>query len=123
MADVTHEQADNALADALWWFRGHSAARPMDERDQTYDLGEKLLNVRNWLKDLATGDRRMIGLHERHLGIVLTEGEFETVFDALRYPTDTPTPEREQIVAKMRRAYDRFATERSALNADPEIPF
>jgi hypothetical protein len=123
MADFSHELADSTLADALWWFRGYAAARQTDEHDQTFGLAEKLRRARQWLSSLASGEKRLVGLHERELGIVLTEGEFEMVYDALRFGDRTPKEEIEQIVGKLRYAYDRFSAEKSALSEDPDIPF
>jgi hypothetical protein len=119
---MSHEQTDNTLADALWWFRGYSAARQTDEHDQTFGLGEKLLRARNWLKELASGEKRLIGLHDRELGVVLTEGEFEMVYDALRFGDRTPKEEIEQIVGKLHRVSEKFNSERAYLR-DPDIPF
>lgn len=81
---MTHEQADSALADAIWWFRGYKASRPTDEYDQSFDLGTALLSARTWLKRLARGKTRLLGLNEREQGVALTYYEFEVIFDALR---------------------------------------
>jgi hypothetical protein len=123
MSDASHETTDSALADALWWFRGFAATRQTGEHDQTFGLAEKLKRARSWLNSLASGEKRLVGLHERELGIVLTEGEFEMVYDALRFGDRTPKEEVEQIVGKLRYAYERFSTERSAMKYDPDIPF
>lgn len=85
---ITHEHADNVLADAIWWLRGFQSARaepnPFGVEDPTHNMSEKLLAARNWIKSLACGASRVIGLNDRERGVALKEAEFEHLFDGLR---------------------------------------
>ncbi len=118
---MTHEQADNTLADAIWWFRGHSAAQPVDAYDRTYDLAGALLTARNWLKRLSLGRTRMVGLSERHLGMVLAEYEAEVIYDGLRAGADAE--ERENARKALKKAFDEFNSERREAVNGGGLPF
>lgn len=117
----SHLSADEQIADAIWWFKGFRAAMKLEDRDETDGLAENLRRLRDWLGGLPYGFTRLVGTADCALGCVLTEAEFEQVFDALR-GTDE---EREVGLATMRRVLDQFSNERRDLaNArNKEIPF
>lgn len=119
---MSPEKADNLLADAIWWLRGFRAAHPVDmmDCDPTQGLGDALLNVRNWLVKLSLGRARIIGANERQVAVVMTEGEFEQLFDGLR----VDAAEEDLLLARTKVAaiLQEFRHERaSAFN--PEVPF
>lgn len=107
---MTHEATDNALADALWWFRGYSASQPVDAYDRTHDLAGALLTARNWLKRLALGRTRLLGLDDRNCAVVLTEHEFEVLDDATR--ENATNEEREAGREVIRGVFAAFRAER-----------
>jgi hypothetical protein len=85
----THENHDAALADALWWFRGFNAAHAALQVSGSPFTGAEgldhhLREVRDWLKALSAGKRRVLGMTDRERAIVLTEAEFERVLDGYR---------------------------------------
>lgn len=84
---MTPNQADSLLADALWWFKGFRAAQPVDSVDPTDALSDSLRNVRQWLIGLSQGHRRLLGTNERQYAVVLTEAEFERIYDGLKHRT------------------------------------
>lgn len=84
---MNHSEADSLLADALWWFKGFLAAQPADASDPTDALGNSLRNVRQWLIGLSQGHRRLLGTNERQYAVVLTEAEFERIYDGLKHRT------------------------------------
>lgn len=87
MAD-NHEQAASNLADAIWWLKGFRAGHQQIEAwgasDPIEGLGESLRGVREWLNRLALGKRRALGTTERNMAIVMTEAEFERIYDGLQ---------------------------------------
>lgn len=117
---MTHEQADNALADAIWWFRGYKASRPTDDYDQSFDLGGALHSARTWLKRLARGKTRLFGLTEREEAVALTYGEFEVLYDALRERATAQDRDLGQELVK--RVLDEISVERKA-DRDDEVFF
>lgn len=78
---INHTTVHNWLADAIWWFKGFKARQPADAEDATEGLGESLRKARIWLRDLGKEDHRLLGLNEREVRIVITEGEFEQIRD------------------------------------------
>lgn len=76
-------EADNALADALWWLKGYAAAASGEAQDDAQAMAEKLSDARRWLNDLTDGSKRMLGINERQLAIALTENEYEVIVDGL----------------------------------------
>lgn len=84
----SHKASAALLADALWWFKGYRAGAQQIEAwgnsDPTEGLGDGLRGVREWLCQLARGSRRVLGVEERTLAIVMTEAEFERIYDGLR---------------------------------------
>ena len=120
---MTHEQVDNALADAVWWFKGHAAALPPGERGELINLSRKLTNVRNWLCSLAEGDARMIGTDENTIAFAIREVEFEHALDALRHPSTEA--ERQTAANMLSAAYETVKRERSAAAAakSKDVPF
>ena len=104
---MSHEQADSALADMIWWFRGFRAATvnsdPLAPTDQTFDLAGAALTTRTWLKRLARGKARLLGINDSERAIVLTEAEFDTIFDGLREGAiDCVLPARELVMRVLR---------------------
>ncbi|MBB4859674.1 hypothetical protein HNO88_003003 [Novosphingobium chloroacetimidivorans] len=114
---MRHEDADNALADALWWFRGFRAAQPTEASDATFDMQSKLLDARNWLKRLAEGKRRVLGLGEPEQGIVITYAEFERLYDGLRHGIE----DREVGVATAKQILEEYRAE--LRGTKPGVPF
>lgn len=82
-----HETASAALADAIWWFKGYRAGAQQIEAwsmsDPTEGMGDALRGVREWLGQMAQGKRRVLGTDKRSLAMVMTEAEFERLFDGL----------------------------------------
>jgi len=120
---MTHENADNALADALWWLRGFAAALPEDQRGTVAGMANRLLETRRWLLDLAEGDARMIGTDENTIAFAIREVEFEHALDALRHPSTDA--ERQTAANMLSAAYEIVKRERSAAAAakSKDIPF
>lgn len=116
---MTHEQADSALADAIWWFKGFRAAHA--DNDPTCGMADDLRNARNWLSRLARGKTRLLGLTERAQGVVLTEYEFEVVFDALR----DGSCEQDRNLARplIQNILDEIRAERDAARAEEKALF
>jgi len=80
------EAANEALADAVWWFKGFAAARPpaMDEGSGEHiALESKLQEVRHFLNSINRASIRRLG---EETAIVLTFAEFERLVDAVRVP-------------------------------------
>lgn len=116
------DKADNILSDAIWWLRGFRAAHPVDmmDSDPTQGLGDALLNVRNWLVKLSLGRARTIGTNERQVAVVMTEGEFEQLFDGLRVGAD----EEDMLMARTKAAAILQEFQHELASAfSPETPF
>lgn len=115
-----HEIHDDILADATWWLKGFKAARQTDEHDQTENLGAGLLEVREWIKGLARARTRLIGTTDRDQAFVITEGEFEILYDAIAHPSST---ERDKAAgaALLKKIMDQVKTERA--KSGPDHPF
>lgn len=80
------EMAREALADALWWFKGFAAARPpsIDEGSGEHvALENQIREVRNFLGSINRASIRRLG---EETAIVLTFAEFERLVDAVRVP-------------------------------------
>ena len=80
------EVANEALADAIWWFKGFAAARPpaMDEGSGEHvALENKLREVRQFLHSIDRASIRRLG---EETAIVLSFAEFERLVDAVRVP-------------------------------------
>lgn len=76
--------ATEALADAIWWFKGFAAARPpsMDEGSGEHvSLEGKLREVRQFLNALEEARFRRLGDEK---AIVIAYAEFERFVDAAR---------------------------------------
>lgn len=121
-----HQQADEQLADALWWLRGFAAAQPADDRATPLHMADSLREVRVWLRRLSEGLTRLIGTDDRSFAIALTEAEFEQLWDAARAPDDeSGAAERRETVERLRPILTKFTEERRAF-ADArtkELPF
>jgi len=115
---MTHEAADNALADALWWFRGFKAAQSPDASDATFDMQAKLLETRNWLKRLAEGKSRVLGIGEPEQAVVITYAELERLFDGLR----GGIADREVGIATAKQILTEYQAEHRAARKS-EVPF
>lgn len=119
---MNHETTDSTLADAIWWFHGFAAASPRttgpfeEPCDVTHDLAAQLRNARDWIKNLAVGHRRSIGLDDANLACAVREGELEILRDGLRLGADER--EREEAFELTTRIFDQFHDERK-----PEVPF
>lgn len=118
---MTHQQTDNTLADAIWWLKGFRAARPDTDTDPSCDLGSDLLSARIWLRRLALGKSRMLGLSDHTRAVVLTEHEFEVIYDALRIEADAAEQQdgRDQIA----KVYQEFTAERKDAGKEEGLPF
>lgn len=119
---MTHSLADSVLADAQWWFFGYAAGLdPKDTGNPAHNVAPRLRAARKWLNGLAHGDTRLVGQGE-HFGVVLREGEFEQIVDALTGNTPADI-ERGRAVAA--RIYEVFTAERRdyANAQNEEIPF
>lgn len=94
---MSHEKTDSTLADAIWWLHGFRAAcdgRDQFSSDPTRGLGDDLRAARDWIKGLAHTRTRLIGLDDRNQAFVITEAEFEVLFDGLR---EGATPEDQNL--------------------------
>ncbi|AJA07417.1 hypothetical protein SKP52_02410 [Sphingopyxis fribergensis] len=114
------EAAREALADALWWFKGFAAARPasIDEgAGEHLDLERKIGEVRNFLTSVNQASIRRMG---EETAVVLTFAEFERLVDAVRIPrlaeTQIAIQTIEQVLAEYRE-------EEHAARRGDEIPF
>ena len=116
---MNHTDADNALADVLWWLRGFEAATTSDHDDTVHDLWTGLRNIRNWLSEMARGGHRLLGLSENARAIVITEAEFEAILDGLQRNTEE---DREAGRQTARAIFDQYAREAREL-ANPTVPF
>lgn len=80
------ETAREALADAIWWFKGFAAARPasFDEGwGEHLTLENQMREVREFLSSINRASIRRLG---EESAIVLTFPEFERIVDAVRVP-------------------------------------
>ena len=119
-----HEQADRALADALWWLKGFAAAAPNEHASNTAaGMAESLRDIRQWLGNLSLGDRRLLGTNERCFAVVLTEHEFEVLVDGLR--SDANSNDHAQAANYAAKITNQLTEERKRFNDDrnPEVPF
>lgn len=115
---MNHTEADNLLADALWWFKGFRAAQPADARDPTEALGDSLRSVREWLNRLPLGLNRLLGTSERTFACVITEHELEVIIDGLRENTGE---DRELALAKVREIHKQFVAECKEVTRRPPV--
>lgn len=119
-----HEQADNALADALWWLKGFAAAAPNEHASNTAaGMAESLRDIRQWLGSLSLGDKRLLGTNERCFAVAMTEHEYEVLVDCLRPEArDTDFARAIECAAKITNQLNeerkRFVDDRN-----PEVPF
>lgn len=121
-----HGQAASALSEATWWFKGFSAAVSQDDRGTPANLGERLREIRNWLDRLPYGLHRMLGTNSSALGVVLTEHEFEVLWDALRAPAgEAGDAERKIAMDKLSAILTQFTKERRAFanGSNAEVRF
>lgn len=118
-----HEQADSALADALWWLKGFAAARPEDHECTAADLADKLRDTRQWLGHLSLGDKRLLGTNERCFAVVLTEHEYEVLVDGLR--SDRSSEDHAQAANYAAKITNQLNEERKRFvdDSNPEVPF
>ncbi|WP_374139445.1 hypothetical protein [Sphingomonas sp.] len=88
---MDHKEADSALADLLWWHKGFAAAHGIAAASgqglpaNDPDLEGRARRVREWISALCVGQRRTLGLDDRDRAIVITEAEFERLFDGLKF--------------------------------------
>lgn len=124
MAD-SHEQSDALLADATWWLKGFRAGAQQIEAwgnsDPTDGIGCGLLAVRDWLSRLARGKRRVLGMDDRNLAVVLTEAEFERLYDGLRGHAGDADRALARETAET--IWREFVAERREPKEDGQIPF
>lgn len=113
---MSHDAADSALADAIWWFKGYVAGSSTDVTDGVID---RLRRARQWIDKLASGDARLIGTDEREQAFAITEREFEQIMDAL-HPRSTKA-DREIAESMLRRVHSKVTSERAPQDLD--IPF
>lgn len=119
---MNHTDADNALADALWWLRGFEAATTSDHDDTVRRLWTGLRAIRVWLNEAATGDHRLLGTTDRHRAVVITEAEFERMHDGLRGLTNEDRELGLSTSHAILAAFQREAVE-IANASNPDIPF
>ena len=113
------DQAQDALADALWWLKGFAAGQ--EDGTEARDLSDKLRLVREYLDNIAEGWVRRIG-DER--AVVVTYAEFERLIDA--FPRSLQLDEEQEAGrATVRAVLAKYQLEaREARDrANPEIPF
>lgn len=114
------ETAREALADALWWFKGFAAARPasIDEgAGEHLNLERKIGEVRRFLNSVNRASIRRLG---EETAIVLSFAEFERLVDAVRVPRLAETATAIQTIEKVLAEYR--AEDAAFRNAD-HIPF
>lgn len=114
-----HEKADAALADARWWLSGFEAAAVSGVDEVAHRLWRGLQDVRQWIVDLSTGERRILGLNDRQRAVVLTEAEFECLVDAIKVPEER---ERQRAEALIEQVFREMQAELSELN-QTDLPF
>lgn len=110
------QAADDALADAIWWFKGFAAARPpaMDEGSGEHvALEGNLKEVRHFLNSINRASIRRLG---EETAIVLTFAEFERLVDAVRVPRPAEIQAAISTVEAVLSAYQ--TEEQSARNLD-----
>jgi hypothetical protein len=108
--------ADDALADAIWWFKGFAAARPasIDEGSGEHvALEGKIREVRAFLTSVNRASIRRLG---EETAIVLTFAEFERLVDAVRVPRPKEIKDAIETVEKVLAEYRM--EEHSARNLD-----
>lgn len=119
-----HEQADSALADALWWLKGFAAAAPNEHASNTAaGMAESLRDIRQWLGSLSLGDKRLLGTNERCFAVVLTEHEYEVLIAALR--SERSSEERADAAHYAAKITNQLNEERKRFvdDGNPEVPF
>lgn len=114
--------ADDQLADALWWLKGFAAAQPIDDRGETLAMAESLRLIRDWLDRLSQGFDRLLGQNEHTFACVLTEHEIEVIIDGLRSDVGE---DRKIGLEKALAIYKHFDVERRKLlnSRNSEVPF
>lgn len=117
-------EADDRIADAVWFFKGMAAAaRDEDSAAQVNALAENLGLVRRWLADIGDGDQRLLGRHEGDLRVILAEHEFEKMVDAIRgKPTQEDINLALPLINPICQQFD-FERKRFAGRYDPEVLF
>lgn len=114
------ETAREALADALWWFKGFAAARPpaIDEgAGEHRDLEAKIGEVRSFLSRINRASIRRLG---EETAIVLSFAEFERLVDAVRVPRFAETLMATQTIETVLAEYQ---AEEAAFRRGDHIPF
>lgn len=114
-----HENADSRIADAIWWMHGFAAAKPK-KAGKLAELAEGLSEIRNWLLRFTQGRSRLLGTDERQLAVVMTEAEFERLFDGLR--VKACREDIDDARATVTAILNEFRHERKSV-FDPEAPF
>ncbi|MFZ5743434.1 MAG: hypothetical protein ACOY7T_03005 [Pseudomonadota bacterium] len=116
--------ADDRIADAIWFFKGMAAAaRDEDTASQVNALAESLGEVRRWMADIGDGDQRLLGRHEGDLRVILAEHEFEKMVDAIRgKPTQEDINLALPLIGPICEQLN-FERKRFAGRYDPEVPF
>lgn len=113
------EAASEALADAIWWFKGFAAARPpaMDDGSGEHvALEGQLLEVRQFLHSINRASIRRMG---EETAVVLSFAEFERLVDAVR----VPRPAEIQAAANTIEAVLAEYRSEEASARNPDIPF
>lgn len=114
------EAARDAIADAVWWFKGFAAARPasIDEgAGEHRELEAKLGKVRHFLSRINRADVRRLG---EETAVVLSFAEFERLVDAVRVPRLGETAMAIQTIEKVLAEY---RAEDEAARRGDDIPF
>lgn len=117
------EAARDALADALWWFKGFAAARPpsIDEgAGEHRDLERKIGDVREFLTSINRASIRRMG---EETAIVLSFAEFERIADAIRGYNPV---ERMSAIQTVETVFAEYSAEEKRHREDqrnPNIPF
>lgn len=124
MTVTDQRDADDQIADALWWLRGFAAAIPADDRGIPELLCRNLLEIRRWLNKLSEGRTRLLGTHERAFALVLTEYEFEVLVDGITREASEDADVlaaqalKSKILTQLRAEQQAFTASR-----DKELPF
>lgn len=123
MTISNHKEADDRIADALWFFKGMAVNAREESASTVSDLSRAMRDVRQWLDRFTDGSQRLLGTNDREFAIVLTEGEFDLIRDGLL--SSERTDRRQKAKATIERIAHQYADEARwfAQGQDPEAPF
>lgn len=123
MSVNNHQEADDRIADALWFFKGMAVNASEESGPTISSLGRAMLDVRRWLGRFTNGSQRLLGTNDREFAIVLTEREFDLIRDGLL--SSERSDERQKAKAAIEHIFKQYAEEaqRFAQSQDPEAPF